>query len=169
MRKELVIGCGSRINKDLYLSGHEEFSNVTTLDYNPDHKADVVWDLTNHPLPFKKNTFDEIHCYEVLEHLANQGDYRFFFDEFTEYARILKDGGYFFATVPSIGSPWAWGDPSHKRVIAKESLGFLNQSFYDQVGKTSASDFRYLYKADFDIAYVKETEHKLKFILEVKK
>ena len=75
--KELLMGCGSRTEKDIYID-NPEFENVTRLDYNADHNPDVVWDLSVHPLPFNDEEFDEIHAYEVLEHLATQGDYEFF-------------------------------------------------------------------------------------------
>jgi SAM-dependent methyltransferase len=167
MRKELLLGCGSQRGKVLYLEGKKEFDNLTTLDNNPNHKPDVLHDLTVHPLPFYDNEFDEIHAYEVLEHLAQQGDYNFFFNEFTEYWRILKPGGFLMVTTPLPTSPWAWGDPSHKRIISKESLVFLDQNEYEkQVGKTSMSDFRYIYRADFKARYIKETENKTLFILE---
>ena len=91
--KELIIGCGSRTVKDLSF-GNSEFENPVRLDINADHNPDIVWDLTVHPLPFQDNEFDEIHAYQVLEHLAYQGDYEFFFKEFTEYHRILKPGGF---------------------------------------------------------------------------
>lgn len=168
MKKELLLGCGSRTIKDLAIDGRHEFENVVRLDSNPDHKPDVIYDLTEHPLPFSDNEFDEIHAYEVLEHLADQGDYRFFFKEFTEYARILKPGGHFLASVPAIGSPWVWGDPSHRRAISKETLVFLSQAEYaKQVGITAMSDFRYLYKADFKPIDFRTTEHRFFFVLEV--
>lgn len=168
--KELLIGCGSRTVKDLSLDGSHEFKNVVRLDVNADHKPDVVHDLRVHPLPFSDNEFDEIHAYEVLEHLAYQGDFQFFFKEFSEYARILKPNGRFFASVPMAGSPWVWGDPSHKRVIQKESLVFLSQDEYkSQVGNTPMSDFRNIYKADFKPIAFKETEHRFFFVLEVTK
>ena len=75
--KELLMGCGSRTEKDIYI-GNKDFENVTRLDINPDHNPDIVWDLTVHPLPFLAEEFDEIHAYQVLEHLAYQGDYEFF-------------------------------------------------------------------------------------------
>lgn len=166
MRKELLVGCGSRIKKDLFFDNLKEFENLVTLDNNVLHNPTVLWDLRNHPLPFRDNEFDEIHAYEVLEHLAYQGDYEFFFAEFTEYARILKPGGFFFASVPAHDCKWAWGDPSHKRIIQEETLSFLNQKEYAQIGITTMSDFRDIYKANFRKVYVHKTELKFFFILE---
>jgi SAM-dependent methyltransferase len=114
----------------------------------------VVWDLNDHPLPFADGEFDELHAYEVLEHLGHQGDWRFFCDEWNEYHRILKPGGVFFASVPAPNSPWVWGDPSHTRHIPPQTLTFLSQKEYaDQVGMTAMSDFRRWYKGDFSVKH----------------
>jgi predicted SAM-dependent methyltransferase len=154
------MGSGSRTQKDLCVEGiSRDFNHVIRLDNNKDHNPDVLWDLKKHPLPFDDNYFNEIHAYDVLEHLAQQGDYEFFFAEFSEYWRILKNGGYFFASVPDRQSVWAWGDPSHKRIIQRESLVFLDQDQYtQQVGITKMSDFRYIYKAHFKVVTL-QTQH----------
>lgn len=165
--RELLIGCGSRTNKDLFINDMSEFKNVTRLDVNSDHNPDVVWDLTKHPLPFEDNTFNEIHAYEVLEHLAYQGDFKFFFSEFSEYWRILKDNGLFFGSSPDRNSEWAWGDPSHKRIIQKENFVFLDQDEYKaQVGKTRMSDFRNIYKAHFKLVYSDIKDKTFQFVLQ---
>lgn len=167
---ELLIGCGSNRDKKLHRDGRASWSSLTTLDHNADHRPDVVWDLNMLPLPFGDDEFDECHAYECLEHLGRQGDWRFFFAQFSDIWRMLKPGGTFFATVPLPGSPWAWGDPSHTRVIPKESLTFLVQPQYDaQVGKTPMSDFRNVYKADFNIIHLEETGDLLAFALEAVK
>ena len=160
MYKELLIGCGRDHSKRLSIGENTEtWQNLTTLDYNPDHNPDLVWDLKDLPLPFETNDFDEIHAYEVLEHLHSQGDYISFFVEFTEYHRILKPGGHMFITVPAPTSPWAFGDPSHTRVMPIENFIFLSQAEYEkQVGQTPMSDFRYLYKADFEMVHAQQDE-----------
>lgn len=164
-KKQLLIGCGSSREKRMTCDGNYEWGELVTLDNNAHHKPDVVWDLMDMPLPFMGREFDEIHAYEVLEHLGQQGDYKLFFKQFSEFHRILKPDGHLLATVPSKDSPWALGDPSHSRIITPEQLIFLRQSSYEQVGKTSMSDFRYIYKADFDIVYQAESDGCFYFIL----
>ena len=83
---------------------------------------------------------------------------------------MLKPGGTVFGTVPLPSSPWAWGDPSHTRIIPRESLIFLVQPQYDaQVGVTPMSDFRFFYRADFDIIHLQENGHVLEFALQAVK
>lgn len=166
---QLLLGCGSSRAKKLSLPGAAEWSSLVTLDHNPDHKPDVVHDL-NDPLPFADDSADEIHAYEVLEHLGSQGDWRFFFAQFSDLWRVLKPGGVILGTVPLPTSVWAWGDPSHTRVIPRESFTFLVQPQYDaQVGKTAMSDFRFVYKADFDIIHLTDTGDVLEFGLQAVK
>lgn len=161
---ELLLGCGSSRAKKLQVNGRAEWSDVVTLDYNGDHKPDVVHDMGQLPLPFTDDSFDEIHAYECLEHVGTQGDYKFFFAQFSDLWRILKPDGVLLGTVPLPSSPWAWGDPSHTRLIPKESFVFLCQPQYEaQVGITPMSDFRFCYKADFDVVHLRENGHCLEF------
>lgn len=127
--------------------------------------ADVTtW---NNASNMSSDYFDEIHAYEVLEHVGAQGDYRSFFALFSELWRVLKPGGYLFATCPSWHSPWAWGDPSHTRVLTAGSLVFLSQAEYArQVGKTAMSDFRSIYKADFRAIIADDSSDSLLMVLQ---
>jgi cyclopropane fatty-acyl-phospholipid synthase-like methyltransferase len=169
MTKQLLLGCGSAREKRLGKSVGEEWDELTTLDYYEGHNPDVLWDLTEYPYPFEDDTFDEIHAYEVLEHLGQQGDYRAFFTQFSEFHRILRDGGLFLATCPWWDSKWAWGDPSHTRVIQPETLTFLDQDQYEQVGQTPMSDFRGLYKADFKLVWMDRIQDTFAFALQASK
>ena len=77
--RELLIGAGHSREKRIWLKEYSQFQNLVTLDINPDCKPSVVADLNCWTdLPFKADTFDEIHAYEVLEHVGKQGDWRFF-------------------------------------------------------------------------------------------
>ena len=157
MKRQLLLGCGASRRK--LFNSQEPWGDLVTLDFNEDHKPDVVWDLEKLPLPFDDNEFDEIHAIEVLEHTGAQGDFRFFFAQFSDFWRILKPGGILFATTPRWNGQWAWGDPSHKRIINAGSLVFLSQEQYRQeIGKTPMSDFRFCYKADFEPVFQQESE-----------
>ena len=162
---ELLLGCGSSRVKKLHQQDRPEWAGLVTLDHEARHNPDVVHDLNVLPLPFPDNSADEIHAYEVLEHCGRQGDYEFFFAQFSDFWRVLKDGGAILGTVPLPTSPWAWGDPSHTRVIPRETFTFLNQPAYAQVGKTAMSDFRSIYKADFDIIHLQDAGDVLEFAL----
>lgn len=159
---ELLLGCGSSRVKKLHQQGRPDWDGLVTLDLEARHNPDVVHDL-NLPLPFEADVADEIHAYEVLEHCGQQGDYKFFFGQFSDFWRVLKHDGVILGTVPLPTSVWAWGDPSHTRVIPKESFTFLHQPAYAQVGKTAMSDFRSIYKADFDIVHLRENGDVLEF------
>lgn len=151
MRRELLVGAGSNHEKRVWTE-RNGWSALTTLDINAGHKPDVVWDLNVRPLPFEDSTFDEVHAYEVCEHLGKQGDYVSFFEEWSEWWRILKPGGLFFGMSPHWSSKWCWMDPGHTRAYGPELLTFLEQPAYQkQVGSTPMTDYRFVYKADFDI------------------
>lgn len=149
--KCLLIGCGNSRTKRMALDGSDVWGELVTLDIDPSTGCDIVHDLDVLPYPLADNDFDEIHCYEVLEHVGRQGDWRGFFAQFTELHRALKPGGHIFLSVPSPGSPWVWGDPGHTRALPEAAFHFLAQKHYAQVGKTSCTDYRPWWKGDLEI------------------
>lgn len=163
---ELLLGCGNRREKQVKVKDcPQDWCELVTLDWDEGVNPHVVHDLTKMPLPFDNDMFDEIHAYEVLEHCGAQGDWRLFFDQFSEFHRILKPGGIFVATVPPWDSIWAWGDPGHTRVISEASLVFLCQENYEQLGKTAMTDYRRWYKADFKLLFAGEKDGAFVFVL----
>lgn len=200
--RELLLGCGHARDKRMWPNRDDgvnptRWMNLITLDNyngcNPDILGNLdcagYWPLrdwgprASHliegadgtPVDYphlQDDLFDEVHAYEVLEHLGSQGDARAFFSHFSEIWRILKPDGYLCATVPSRYSPWLWGDPSHRRLINEESLSFLDQDNYKQLDgpkPSPMSDFRSIYRADFRIVERQDNHKQFFFILQAVK
>jgi SAM-dependent methyltransferase len=198
--RELLIGCGHQRDKrmdprDFQPRARPAPSDLRqwrgtlhTLDYMSQCNPDFLCDLERIPWavyrpvetldggrtvfdPLPESTYDEVHAYEVLEHLGRQGDFRSFFAHFSEIWRVLKPGGYLCATVPSRYSQWMWGDPGHTRAVLPCELVFLVQPNYVlQQGKTSMSDYRSVYRADFEIVGNPVDDHEThKFVLQAVK
>lgn len=164
---ELLIGCGNRrakfMRSDLW---SPEWQGLTTLDIDPNCGADVIHDLNVTPYPFADHRFREIWASEVLEHFGQQGDWRGWFAQWSEFHRILQPGGYFIGSCPRWNSPWAWGDPGHTRIVSVEALTFLDQSQYaEQVGVTSMTDYRHVWRGDFRLIHEAEAGESTFFVL----
>ena len=167
---EQLIGCGKSRERRISLpESPEGWTELVTLDIEPSAEPDVLHDLNVLPYPFKDGQFDEIHAYDVLEHCGRQGDYKFFFAQFDEFHRILKPGGLFIGITPMWDCAWAWADPGHTRVICKESLIFLNRDEYQQCGTTAMTDYRDVYRGDFEIQAVREEGNRRGFVLRARK
>ncbi len=164
----LLLGCGHNRTKKFYLAGEEEWVKpLVTLDMGDNCGADVVWNLDVRPLPFPDDYFDEIGAYDVLEHIGRQGDWKGFFDEFSEYHRILKPGGRFGIVVP-IGNDY-FADPGHTRFFSPTWFAFLSQREIArnlQEGR-AITDYRWYWKKDFNILSMRdEGGHHLAVMLE---
>jgi SAM-dependent methyltransferase len=171
--------------------GAKRWEHVTTVDINsacgPDYVMDLECGLRTRrpPLPrdadlfrtianvswtVKDEMFDEVHAYEVLEHLGHQGNLTEFFGDFDELWRVLKPGGWLCATVPSRYSVWLWGDPGHRRAILPAALQFLHRPAYEaQLGRTPMSDYRDLFASDWDVVHTRDNEETHSFVLQAVK
>lgn len=168
---ELLLGAGSKKDKRIVYPGRPgDWEKLVTVDIEPNHGVDVVHDLNVTPWPFEADTFDEVHGYEVLEHLGQQGDVKSFFATFYEIWRVLKPDGILCATVPDWKSMWAFGDPGHTRLINAGSLVFLDQEeYHKQVGVTPMSDYRSWWLGDFVRVGQQVRGENFVFCLEAKK
>lgn len=149
--RALLLGCG-RDHRRKMRPQNDGPVELIKLDMSPDVGADYVWNLDQHPLPFEDESFDELHAYDVLEHLGTQGDWRGFFDEFAEYWRILKPGGRFYIQVPIGASHFA--DPGHTRFFGANHFRFLSQRVYEQSERIT--DYRWYWKRDFEVEYMEQ-------------
>jgi len=162
---ELMIGAGTERRKMLTLDGKRDWKNLITLDMSERVNPDILHDLNDLPLPIADESFDEVHAYHVLEHLGVQGDFRTFFAQFTEFHRILKPGGIFYAAVPSWDSVHAFGDPGHTRIINETTITFLQQ---DRYGQPPMTDYRDFYKVDFECLAAEHKDETFIFALRKK-
>lgn len=162
MQRSLLIGCGKNLTKQVQYDGKAEWAGkLITMDVNRLVNPTFVFDMEEvargGQMPFFSDVFDEIGCYNAMEHWGRQGDFRGWFHECGEYWRILKPGGLMSILVP-IG-PDALADPGHTRFFHQNWFAFLSQSFYDrnEVLSTCFTDYRgWAWDKNFDILYIAE-------------
>ena len=110
MKDKLNLGCGNDIRSD-YIN----------LDCSALPGIDIVHDLTVLPLPFENESFSEISCQMVLEHLEYIG-------LMIDMYRILKPGGKLIITVPHFTARQNFMDPTHKKMFSWRTFEFFVQN-----------------------------------------
>lgn len=106
---KLNIGCGKDVRE-----------GYVNMDIRKTPGVDVVRDLNKLPYPFKKEQFEEVLAYNVLEHLEDPCAV------LEELHRILKNNGVLKITVPHFSSWTAWQDPTHKRPFGYDSFAYFS-------------------------------------------
>jgi len=99
-----------------------------------------------------------------LEHIGKQGDFKGFFEEFSEYHRILKSGGLMIITVPA--GDGIFSDPGHTRVLTPVVFSFLCQDFYKKaIGKSCMTDYRWCWNKNFNIIKAEKLENESWYVV----
>lgn len=155
----LNLGCG--VNRRRHYS--EPFPDGTVhVDVNPDVRPDIVQDL-NHGLPVEYsvgrhwNQVDEIHAYHLVEHIGVMGDTRVWFQFWRDCWRALKPGGLMFVLAPWFQHEDSVGDPTHVRLICKQTYHFLSRLAYTvKEGERGSAMSKLAIDFDFQVL-----EHKL--------
>ncbi len=106
--KKLNIGCG----RDVKIG----YVNLDSVKLSG---VDFVHNLNEYPWPFKDNSFEEIYCDNILEHLDS------IIDPMEEIFRILKNEGRVIIKVPIYPSIWAMADPTHKRFFTYMTFNYF--------------------------------------------
>ncbi|MBK9295058.1 MAG: class I SAM-dependent methyltransferase [Oligoflexia bacterium] len=100
----------------------EKQEGLTRVDISPLTKPDVVWDLTKTPYPFDTNSFNEILCNDIIEHLPDIPKV------IEECARILKPGGKLKITTPHFSCANSYIDPTHIHHLSYFSMDYFTNS-----------------------------------------
>jgi len=117
--KILDLGCGLR-----------KRPGTVGIDVNPRSQADVIHDLNVFPYPFSDNTFDEVICDNVIEHLDDV------LKVMEEIHRIAKPDSKVTIMVPFYPHRNANTDPTHKHFFGVHSFDYLIEG-------TTHSGFQY--------------------------
>ena len=127
-RKKLNLGSGSD-TKDGWVN-----LNIVALP-----GIDVVHDIEKLPLPFEKDTFDEIVAQDILEHV----DY---VPVLKDLHRILADGGKLHIRVPHYTSRNNYTDPTHKKRFSVSTFDYFAKGTYiwekhrNEIGRASCRE-----------------------------
>lgn len=114
-------------------------------------------DLLQFPWPAESASVDELHCSHFIEHIPmaeTEEGQDLLFAFFDEAFRVLKPGGTMTVVWPSLKSVRAFQDPTHRRFIPGETMGYLNAEWR----KANGLD-HYRVACDFEIRSVVPTIH----------
>jgi len=112
-KKILDVGCGNK-----------KTVGAIGIDISSNTQADVVHNLNEFPWPFEDNTFDEIICNDVLEHLDDV------LRIMEELHRIGKPNAIVKIRIPHFTSHSSYSDITHKHQFGLMSFdGFCGKSY----------------------------------------
>lgn len=100
-------------------SGRKRIRGAVNVDISPDVGADVVHDLHCIPWPLPSSTFDEIHAYDVIEHLDDV------VKAMEEVHRLCRPAARVYITVPHFSSANAFTDITHRHQFSCFSFDFF--------------------------------------------
>jgi len=106
----LNVGCGSDLKE-----------GWINLDFYNASGVDVIHNLNELPYPFKDNTFDEILCLHVIEHLNPQEH----IELFKELHRIPKQGAVITVKVPHFSTVIAKSHFTHYKLFGFRTLDVI--------------------------------------------
>jgi hypothetical protein len=107
-KRILNLGCGAK-----------KLPHAVNLDLTQLTNPDVVHDLNAVPWPFPDRAFEEVHAYDVLEHVFDVVSFM------EELHRICAPGAVVHITVPHFSSANTWRDPTHQHAFTHDSIRYF--------------------------------------------
>ena len=105
----LNLGCGRKLIK-----------GAVNVDISGGVGADVVHDLANTPWPLPSDAFNEVHAYDVIEHLEDV------VGAMQEIHRVCRAGARVLITVPHFSAANAFTDPTHRHQFSAFSFDYFS-------------------------------------------
>ncbi|CAG1020043.1 hypothetical protein MTYM_00025 [Methylococcales bacterium] len=130
MLQKLNLGCGFDLK--------EGYINLDIVD----HGGNMIHDINSFPYPFSENTFDEIYCSHILEHLDS------FHKTVSELWRIAKPNASIIVYAPFFLNTKYFGEPDHKIPFSirtfdnYEYIGNRKLKFYEQWKLNHRTNYR---------------------------
>lgn len=115
---------------------HRSGDTTVAIDKSPDSQAEIIRDFAKRGIPFEDNTFDEVRCYDVIEHIEEYQDLIF---TFNEIHRVLKNDGVFHFTTPN-GLEAGFSHMTHHRVFFAGSFEYLKEDHSPEFEHMRISD-----------------------------
>jgi 2-polyprenyl-3-methyl-5-hydroxy-6-metoxy-1,4-benzoquinol methylase len=112
MTRVLDLGCG-----------RAKTPGALGIDSNPNSDADVIHDLDMFPYPLIDNSFDQVICNGIVEHLDDIKGVM------EELHRICRPGATIMITTPYFTSVDAFTDPTHKHYFSSRSFDYFTGDF----------------------------------------
>lgn len=100
-------------------SGMKPLPGMVNLDKVSAVPADIYHDLDVIPYPLPSDHFDEIHCYDVLEHVDD------LIPVMEELHRIARPSCRIFITTPHFSSDNSFTDPTHRHHFGFHSFDYF--------------------------------------------
>lgn len=100
-------------------SGQLDIADSVSIDINSFSSPDIVHDLNKTPYPLKTDTFEEVYCLNILEHLED------LFPVMQEIHRVTKSGGKIIIESPHFSCVNAFCDPSHRHFFSIFSFDYF--------------------------------------------
>ena len=97
------------------------FVGADAIDRNPQVNPTIVHDLSKYPWPLEANTFDYIHCSQVIEHLPD------IVDVISEILRVAAPDCQVSIGVPHFSSAIAYRDPTHRTFFSVKTMTYFDE------------------------------------------